>query len=242
MKKKKRNLIIGISGIVIVVAIVIVSTMIVFNKKEKIIYKEKVVYKETKSKNISDIKHNENIVFLGDSITDFYPIDSIYMDLPIVKSGISGYTTEDILSRMDEMVYQYNPTSVFLLIGTNDIMYGGDSTKEATIENIEKIISNIKSNRKKAKIYLESIYPVNYSVNPSVVRKRDNNIINEMNDTLKEYCKKNNVTFINMSKELQDEKGNFDAKYTDDGIHPNNLGYAKISQVRLTYIYDIALN
>ena len=229
-----------IIGVVALVILGILLSMGVWTmrKPEKIVYKEKVVYQESKTKKITDIKKYENIVFLGDSITDFYPIDSIYMDLPIVKSGISGYTTNDILERMDSMVYQYNPTSVFLLIGTNDIMFD-ESNEESAIENIEKIISNIKENRKKAKIYLESIYPVNKEVNSKMVRNRDNETIKDMNSKLKNYCEENDIVYINMHDELTDEEGNFDAKYTNDGLHPNDLGYAKISQMRLTYIYGM---
>ncbi len=214
---------------------------IVNSKKEPEVV-EKVVYKEKATKSVSDIRKNENIVFLGDSITDFYPIDSIYHDLPIIKSGVSGYKTKDILERMDSLVYQYNPTSVFLLIGTNDVMFDETTAKEKAIKNIETIISNIQENRKKAQIYLESIYPVNQGVSPAMVLQRNNETIKEMNLTLKEYCDSHNVIYIDMFNELKDANGNFDAKYTNDGLHPNDLGYARISQVRSAYIFGIELN
>lgn len=232
---------------VLIVCLLVIIAILVFlliHNKTKY-YKQKcevktIVKKESNLLKVTDeIRKKENILFLGDSITDFYPIDSIFNDLPIVKSGISGYTTQDILDQMDSMVYQYNPTSVFLLIGTNDIMYDGEEKKEETIQKIEKIIENIQKNRKSAKIYLESIYPVNKSLNESMVRDRKNTIIQEMNEELKKYCGNNKVTYINMYDELADGDGNFDKQYTDDGLHPNDLGYAKISQVRLTYIYGM---
>ena len=64
---------------------------------------------------------NDNFVFLGDSITDFYPLEEYYDNLPVVNSGVSGNKTTDILTDMKERVYKYNPTKVFLLIGTNDL-------------------------------------------------------------------------------------------------------------------------
>lgn len=238
MKKNKLLIVFFILIILVLITVIIIKNS---HSKEKTVYKEKIVYKESKTKSIEDIRKYENIVFLGDSITDFYPIEGIYLDLPIVKSGIAGYTTEDILDRMDSMVYKYNPTSVFLLIGTNDIMYDGESNKEKTIENIEKILKNIKTNRKQAKLYLEAIYPVNKKLNSYMVRNRDNEIIREINDTLEKYCDENDITFIDMYEVLQDEEGNFSKDYTDDGLHPNDLGYAKISQVIAAYIYDIEL-
>ena len=67
------------------------------------------------------VESNDNFLFLGDSITDYYPLEEYYDNLPVVNSGIAGNKTTDILSNMKERVYQYNPTKVFLLIGTNDI-------------------------------------------------------------------------------------------------------------------------
>ena len=102
-----------------------------------------------KNKPAEELKEKENIVFLGDSITEIYPINKIYGDLPIIKSGVSGYKTEDILKRMDSMVYRYNPTKVILLIGTNDISKDiSEENLNKTQKNIEKIINGIKKNRK----------------------------------------------------------------------------------------------
>ena len=210
--------------------------------KTKIVYKEKNTKEEVKINNMKDIRKYENIVFLGDSITDFYPIDNIFIDLPIVNSGVNGYTTEDILERMDSMVYQYNPTKVFLLIGTNDIMYEKDKA-DNTVNNIKKIVNNINKNRKNTKVYIESIYPVRKQSNPGMVKDRDNNIIKEMNEKIKDYCLNNDkAEYINMYDQLKDENEEFATIYSDDGLHPNDLGYAKISQVRLHYIYDIDYN
>lgn len=203
--------------------------------------KEKIIYKEIKPKKIDDIRKYENIVFLGDSITEYYPIDDIYLDLPIVKSGVAGYTTNDILERMEEMVYQYNPTSVFLLIGTNDIMYNGEYDIDEVTNNVIKILKNIKENRKSAKIYVESIYPVNRNLEEKMVKDRKNNVIKEINDKIKEFSSSNGITYIDMYDALSDSNGNFDKKYTNDGLHPNDLGYAKISQVRFAHIYNIEM-
>ena len=237
-RKKTKQIIINIATIVI---IVILSVTILLNEKSKskIVYKEKIIYKDNSIRTKKEITKYENIVFLGDSITELYPIQKIFGNLPIVKSGKAGYTTQDLLDRMESMVYQYNPTSVYILIGTNDIMYDGEEKKEKAIDNIKKIIKNIQKNRKKAKIYIESIYPVNKNMEAEMVRDRDNNVIKEINESLKNYCKENKITYINMYDELTDSNGDFDSKYTFDGLHPSELGYAKITQVRLPYIYGI---
>ncbi len=199
--------------------------------------KPKIIMKESNiDEKIEEIRKKENIVFLGDSITDFYPLDDIYINLPIINSGISGYKTTDILEKMDDMVYKYNPTKIILLIGTNDL----NVTDVETVENnITKIVENIKENRKNAKIYIESIYPVNKSINSEVVSNRSNEKIIEVNNYLEKYCKYNEITYIDMYSLLTDDNGNFDSKYTDDGLHANKLGYARISQVLIKYLYDL---
>ena len=191
--------------------------------------------KTSKEYSFQDIVKYENIVFLGDSITDWCPIEEIYPGLPIVNSGVAGYETTDILSRMDSMVYRYNPTKVFILIGTNDIKYVEDS-EEQTANNIKEIINRIKTYRKNTKIYYEAILPVNK--NKVATEERYNDEIQEINRIMKDYCAENNVTYIDMYSLLQDENGDFDGRYTHDGLHPNDLGYARISSELLKYIYE----
>lgn len=213
---------------------IFIGKKIVLNTKNN-----KPTYQKKEKVDIKKFNQNENIIFLGDSITEIYPIEEIYGTLPIVKSGISGYTTEDILENIEEMVYQYNPTKVFLLIGTNDYKDECDIDKmEQVLKNIEKIVQKIRQNRKNAKIYIESIYPVNRKMDKDMVADRENDIIIKTNDQLKKYCKENKLTYINLYNQLTDEDGNFNKKYTYDGLHPNTMGYGRITRILLPYIYD----
>ena len=184
------------------------------------------------------IYQKENIVFLGDSIFDLYPTEKIFSDFPIVNSGISGNKTTDILDNMEERVYQYNPTKVFIQIGTNDIYWDKSADASNTIvNNIVKIVDNIKENRKKAEIYIISIYPVNNDLPQSVGRKNEE--IKEINNKLKEYCATTGgVEYIDAFSKLANEEDQFDLDYTDDGLHPNGLGYAKITEILMKYIYQ----
>ena len=226
----KRYLIV-ISIIILIVTLAIIIKIDNKNPEVKLVEKVKV----EKQKTYDEIRKEDNIFFLGDSIMDWYPIEEIFGDLPIVKSGIAGYETDDILSRMDEMVYRYNPTKVFLLIGTNDLKRDEDKTKE-TANKIIEILNNIKTKRPMTKLYYQSIYPVNRNL--SAAEERYNDEIQKVNKMLKEYCSKNNITYIDMYDELADNEGNFKDTLTKDGLHPNDLGYARISQVLLRYIYE----
>lgn len=180
----------------------------------------------------------ENIVFLGDSITDYYDLDKYYEGYHVVNSGISGNTTEDILNDMENRVYRYNPSKVIILIGTNDLTY--NKSNDQIFENIKNIVEQIKKNRKYTEIYVESIYPINNTddkkIDANMVKNRENDDIKKINTKLKNYCDKNNITYINIYKELQDKDGNLKLDYTEEGLHISEQGYEVITNRLKKYI------
>ena len=175
-----------------------------------------------------------NYLFLGDSITEFYDLDKYFPNMPVVNSGISGNTTEDILNDMKERVYDYNPSKVFLLIGTNDLR--DEKSVDEVVDNIKKIIEKIEKNRKEAEIYLESVYPVNEKINKKVVELRNNQDINEINNKIKKYAEEQNITYIDLHKKLVNDEGLLDKKYTRDGLHLNEEGYKVVTEELMKYL------
>lgn len=188
----------------------------------------------TKTKKIVTV--SPNYLFLGDSITDFYDLEKYFPDEPVVNSGISGNTTEDILKNMKKRVYQYNPSKVFLLIGTNDLLR--EKSPDEIFQNIKKIIESIKTERGKATIYVESIYPVNSEMEDSGAANRKNEDIQEINEKLYAYCKAENIEFIDMYKLLQDENRNLKEDYTKDGLHLNDEGYKIVTKKLKEYLKE----
>lgn len=187
-----------------------------------------------------DINKNENIVFLGDSIFDFFETDLVFSDLPTVNSGISGNKTTDILADLENRVYKYNPTKVFINIGTNDIAkYEGYdyATVDEVADNIIEITKNIQKNRPYCKIYLISIYPVHTEM--KFAFGRTNEEIMSINSKIKEYSAvTDGIDYIDAYSQLVDENNQLNPKLTDDGLHPNDLGYAKITEILMKYIYQ----
>lgn len=179
----------------------------------------------------------ERIVFLGDSITSRYDLSKYYKRYNVVNSGIGGNQTTDILNDLDNRVYRYNPTKVFLLIGTNDLVYS-NMTNDGIKDNIDKIINNIHEKYPDCKIYLESIYPINDSVNKEIVETRTNTSIKDLNSKIKNICNDSKCTYINMYDKLTDRNGNLIRIYTVDGLHLNRLGYIKITKELRKYVKE----
>ena len=192
--------------------------------------KEKIVTKKVE-KEVQVVP--DNYLFLGDSLTDYFDLETYFPGQPVVNSGIAGNTTDQILASMKTRVYDYNPSKIFLLIGTNDLRDG--KAQEAVVQNVEKIIEEIQTNRKQAEIFVESLYPVNGSVS-SAVGVRSNEAIQNINAQLEKYCKKKNLAYIDMYSKLQDEQGNLQTQYTVDGLHLNDEGYQIVAGVLQEYM------
>ena len=63
-----------------------------------------------------------------------------------------------------------------------------------------------------------------------MVGVRKNEDIQEINKNIKNYCSKNNFTYINMYKELLDNDGNLKLEYTKEGLHMSDEGYKVITE------------
>ena len=192
---------------------------------------------KTKIKTVTKYKDKiaENIVFLGDSITKLYDLDKYYLNIKKVNSGISGNVSKDILDNMYERVYRYNPSKVFLLIGTNQLE---DDDENKIFDEIINIVDDIHKNNPITLIYVESIYPVNNNIENSPSIGRDNKKIKNINKKLKDNCKNHNYIYIDVFKKLEDSNGNLTSEYTYDGLHLNDEGYKIVTKKKKKYLKE----
>lgn len=181
--------------------------------------------------------NKESIVFLGDSITSRCDLNKYFSNYNVYNSGIAGNMTKDILDNMENRVFVYNPTKVFILIGTNDLVYSG-LDNDGIKNNIEEIINKIYEKNSNTKIYLESIYPVNNSLNKEIVETRTNDNIKNLNNKIEKICNNNKCTYINMYDNLTDKNGNMKKIYTVDGLHLNKIGYKVVASKLTKYLNE----
>lgn len=180
------------------------------------------------------------IVFLGDSITDFFRINEYFHGAYVINRGISGDTTDGVLFRLPESVYHLQPSKVFLMIGTNDL--GENKTEQDILHNIEQIISAIQANCPETKIYLESIYPISNlrhkKVRRFIVGKRTNDKIQRINEKLERLAQEKNIFYIDVYSHLLDETGNIRLEYTVEGLHLTVQGYRAVAKVLKPFVME----
>ena len=87
------------------------------------------------------------ILFTGSSLMEMFPVEDFLKeansDQIIYNRGIGGFVTDDMLQNMNEQIFDLEPSSIFINIGTNDISDSSKSFSEALshmLENYEKIL------------------------------------------------------------------------------------------------------
>ena len=167
------------------------------------------------------------IIFIGDSITDGYHLNAHYNDLPLAvyNRGIGGDRTSGVYRRLKVSLYDLAPTKVVLMIGINDINLG--LTNDEIMINYAGIISEIKANLPAAQIICESVLPMNKIVEAYGVNlKKATAQIKDLNGRIKTLAEQNGCLFVDLFPHFADENDELIASYSNDGLHPNENGYA----------------
>lgn len=180
------------------------------------------------------------VVFVGDSITEGFPIHEILQcEKPMYNRGISGDTITGVLEKLKEEVFELMPQKVFLLIGTNDL--GNGEQPAEVVGRIEKICRSIKETVPEVELFVESIYPVNENdfVNATpmpVVGLRSNEAIQKTNKGIREIAADLKLTYIDLYFKLVDKAGKLNKNYSYDGLHLNIQGYYVVSEELQNYL------
>jgi lysophospholipase L1-like esterase len=177
------------------------------------------------------------VLFMGDSITDFWKLAEYFPGRPYVNRGISGQTTPQMLVRMYPDVIDLKPAVLVILAGINDI---SQNTGPATAEMVEQNIMAMTelAQHHDIKVVLCSILPVSdYPFlsrrgggSGSVFRMKvtethpPGDILN-LNTWMKDYALRVNAIYADYFSALADERGWLKENYSGDGIHPNAEGY-----------------
>jgi lysophospholipase L1-like esterase len=166
------------------------------------------------------------VVFLGDSITDYWRLPDYFPGKPYINRGIDGQTTPQMLVRFRQDVIALHPKVLVVLAGTNDIAGVTGRTSNEDIEaNYASMAEMARAHR--IRMVFASILPVyNYTHDAEesfALRPRDR--ILALNKWLKHYCAKNGFVYLDYFSALVDERGMLKRALADDGLHPTDAGY-----------------
>lgn len=164
----------------------------------------------------------EDIVFLGNSITDGGEFQELLDRTDVKNRGISSDEINGVRERLYQ-VTKWHPRKIFLLIGINDISHGL-SIKELT-DRYGALVKDIREQSPQTKLYIQSVMPINNSFNRYKNLKGRENMIPQLNMELQKIAKENGAEYIDLWGELSDNKGRLKRSFTGDGLHLNGKGY-----------------
>jgi acyl-CoA thioesterase-1 len=172
--------------------------------------------------------HNR-VVFLGDSITDYWKLADYFpgKSYVVTNRGIDGQSTSQMLVRFRQDVLDLHPNALVVLAGTNDIAGVTGPTRNEDIE------ANYASMAELARVHgirvvFASLLPANNHSSEDAKESyalRPRERILALNGWLKDYCAKNGLVYLDYFSALVDGQGMLKRELSDDGLHPNAAGY-----------------
>jgi lysophospholipase L1-like esterase len=191
-------------------------------------------YAEANAKLGPPAPNRSRVVFMGDSITDFWRLNEYFTGREYINRGISGQITGEILGRMKADVIDLHPKAMLILAGTNDISRG---IAVKTIEDNLSMIGDL--------CQANGIKPVFASITPTsdyhkaenprfeMTKTRPIATIVEVNNWLREYTRSHHYVYVDYYNALLDTNGVLGADLADDGLHPNAKGYRIMAPLAL---------
>lgn len=154
-------------------------------------------------------------LFIGDSITEGFPLSILFPDKSILNRGISGISSAELIDRFTSEWFDKDTEVVFICIGTNDL--ARNTSDNEILKNIKILCKEI--DRKT--IYLTSLFPTKENL------PRPNNRINKLNFKIHELTTELGVHYLHLNPYFKDEKGVLRKEYTNDGLHLTKEAYSK---------------
>jgi lysophospholipase L1-like esterase len=190
---------------------------------------------------------SNRVVFMGDSITDFWKLEEAFPGRPYVNRGISGQTTAQMLVRMYPDVIDLKPRAMVLLAGINDVSRNtGPSTMEMIQHNIMAMTELAQHHG--IKVVLCSLLPISdypfqrQSGTAPRIRMTEGHPpgdILKLNAWLKDYAARVNAAYADYFTAFADESGWLKEPLSGDGLHPNAEGYKVMAPIAATAIQKV---
>ncbi len=150
----------------------------------------------------------KQVVFVGDSITDYWKLPDYFPGKPYINRGIDGQTTPQMLVRFRQDVIELHPQVVVILAGTNDIAGVTGRTSNEDIESNYASMAEL-ARAHGVQMVFASVLPVNnytHDAEESFALRPRGRIL-ALNQWLKDYCAKNRFVYLDYFSALVDERG-----------------------------------
>lgn len=182
------------------------------------------------------------VVFFGDSLTECYPIERYYPELDVkYNCGIGGAVAEELLWVADEAVIKYEPALVVMMVGINDLGNTVMNSPREIARNVKRVIDLIRGNCPETKILLWSTLPCvealrDYHHVPGI---RCNDFSHMIFSAYEELILDEKTVLLDVFDQFVDERGEARDEYYSDGLHLNEAGYERLTELLAPKIFEM---
>ncbi len=168
-------------------------------------------------------------LFVGSSsIRKWTSLQADMEPLPVINRGFGGSTFPELLYYFDELVLPYQPRSIYVYEGDNDLaMAELNINPEKILETFQVFVNTVREKLPET----ESIYFI--SIKPSIARRNLWSQMQEANQLIKAYAaKEDGVHYVDAAATMLQNDGTIKPDiFEQDSLHMNKKGYALWTEV-----------
>ncbi len=170
-------------------------------------------------------------VVVGDSLSQWLPVQNLPNTQLWLNQGISGDTTAGVLQRLSFFA-DTNPESIYLMAGINDLRRGASDRQ--VLSNLRQIMTTLRIQHPETQIFVQSLLPNSIGISNTRIRN--------LNRQVAQIARQEGVGYLDLYSQFADENGGMIADFTTDGLHLNDRGYAVWQTVLRDMQNWVALN
>jgi lysophospholipase L1-like esterase len=157
-----------------------------------------------------------SLIFLGDSLTEWFDWQARFPSYRAINLGIAGETVEGLLGRLDRVRSRISDgDAVFLMTGINNIAMG----REEIAGVYREIVARLSPPRTASCLVIQSVLPID-------IPGTDNAVIVRFNERLARMAVEFKARYLDLYTVFTDRRGNPRPGYLlDDGVHVSAEGY-----------------
>lgn len=182
----------------------------------------------------------QRVVLMGNSITEFWmeTHPQFFADNHLVGRGIGGQESYEMLARFRQDVLALSPRAVVINCGTNDIAENFcPYDEDITMDNIKSMTELALHNG--ITVILSSVLPCDHFIWNRSVRNVPQKV-RSLNARIMELAEQLSLPYIDYYNAMvYNEGGAINPAYSEDGVHPNSLGYSVMEPLLLDQVKKI---
>jgi lysophospholipase L1-like esterase len=182
-----------------------------------------------------------DIIFLGDSITDFWrdrgrtEYEKYFDSYKVINMGYSADRTEHVLWRIDNGELDgANAKVIILMIGTNNTGHRPNVEKpQDTADGIKAILDRLAKHAPDSKVLLLGIFPRSATHDDRLRVQND-----QVNTLIQKFADNKRVFWMDIGNKFLQPDGTLSKDIFPDLLHPNHKGYTIWAEAVMPFIHE----